>query len=158
MTQISGSSVVALLLVALAACENPDPIGLVLADAGIDARHGECAAELIACGVSELGWNAWCQDSVVVLDDLTTSYFCEVGSDTPVCQTGGNGDAIIVGTCLAGCRDDDVHYYETPEEYSDFEPRDLCAVGFPDGGVVDAAMPIPIPPDADVLADAGFAE
>jgi hypothetical protein len=81
---------------------------------------------LTDCGVADNGWNVWCADGKVFVDDLTAYLYCACGSSSTVCSTGGTGDEYEVRSCPSGCVDEDVHYLEVLQEFQDFDPASLC--------------------------------
>jgi hypothetical protein len=81
----------------------------------------------IASAAPARGVNVWCQAGVVFSDGLTRYAYCLPDSKEEVCEYGGEGNPARVATCAGACADSDLHWFETVDEYSAFDPASLCA-------------------------------
>jgi len=96
-------------------------------DAELEVDGELCPRGAVACTIFDDGWNVQCFEGSVYSDDLTRYTYCLPGETTPVCETGGEGNLTRVATCMAGCADTTLHWFETVEEYNAFDPATLCA-------------------------------
>ena len=85
------------------------------------------AAGLEHCLVHDGGWNFYCAESMVYVEDLTEHWYCFENDDTePVCVVGGPGNESLVAACGGPCATDEIIWVETVEEFDNFDLSRVC--------------------------------
>ena len=71
---------------------------------------------LEACASGDEGANVWCEEGMVIVEDLTSYDYCPCDSQERLCTRGGGGQAVPAHPCLWGCVDNEVHHAGTIQE------------------------------------------
>lgn len=89
-----------------------------------------CPSPLVRCGFSDGGWTVSCHDRDVIVIDMTETWYCQPGHpENVVCRT--HPHPVVESHCDFGCEaprvgETNEWYFETYEEYSQFDKSKLC--------------------------------
>lgn len=105
---------------ALAGCTNEDSDDAVLDPATCpDAPFEHCI-------VHDNGWEVWCENGVVLANDMTANSYCFPDSTEVACITGGRAISTLE-TCATSCASTERRYFDYHGDYIAFDASTLCA-------------------------------
>lgn len=83
----------------------------------------ECPGELEHCGVRDGGWDVFCAEGIVEIQDLTQAIYCT--PDGEIACYSEIQPRMVVLQCANGCSQAQ-KYLETIDELHRFDPTTMC--------------------------------
>lgn len=110
----------------LCACGDDGPLDLAV-DAPAAPPFPECPAATRDGGVADRGWEVWCADGVVWVNDLTERLYTD-DEGTVVCQLRTRPESFMSTTCASGtCASAERRAFSDFQSYNAFAQASLCA-------------------------------
>jgi hypothetical protein len=114
----------------------PDPAVCGSASHEAPPPPADCPPGVEFCGIGDLDMRAWCRDSQVFSEAPVYFDYCFCGTSENACRLVRGQNPPPQYTCPGDCVDELPHYFDSYQEFNDFDPSTLCAV--PDAGLPDA--------------------